>query len=363
MGFWSGSEESTQTVTPWAPATKPLKEHLGMIHGQDPWSVYGGDTLAGFNPDQLRMMQGVRDYMGAGGWGNQAMNGLFGQGMDMLGGFGQAQNYFGNAMSQDAIRNQGADMGMAAEYANNPYLSGQIDAASRDVTRNLYENQMPGIAAYSAGSGNLGSSRRGMLEGVAQRGAADRIADISSGMRGNAWNTGLGYANQIASQNANLAQQNRNMQMNAAGQMANIGQAGAGLMNQGAGMFGNMSNMLGNIGQMQQDWTQQGLDRAMQDHYLRQMLPYQQAQTGIDIAMGPAQAFSTTTTETPTQGWGRQALGMAAALGGAALGGPMGGMIGSQIGGMFSGGGGGGSPTGSLYGQPSYMTPQSYFRF
>ena len=69
-----------------------------------------------------------------------------------------------------------------------------IDASLRDGTRQLTEETLPGIAAYSAGSGNLGSSRRGMQEGIAERGYLDRASDVGSTMRGNAYNQGLGLA-------------------------------------------------------------------------------------------------------------------------------------------------------------------------
>ena len=299
MGLFGGSSKTETTSDPYGPAKKGIDQHLGMIENQNPWEVYGGDQQAQFTGDQQQYMQNARDYTGQFGQGQQMTDQLMNAGQSMMGGIGGAQDYYNQAMGQGAVQNQGPDMGMAASYANSPYLQDSIDAAAGDVTRNLYENQMPGIAAYSAGSGNLGSSRRGMLEGMATRDAAGRIQGISTDMRNNAWNQGMGYANQIAQQNAGLNMQNRQNQMNAANQMSSMGMNGANLMGQGANMWGQNNQMLGNVGQMNQNYNQQGIDNAQSNYYLGQQLPYQQAGMGMNIAMQPGAAFGTQTTEGP----------------------------------------------------------------
>ena len=317
MGFFSGETETEQQMTPWGPAEKVMRPHLGLIRNQDPWSVYGGEQLADFNRDQLGMIGNYRDYMGGQGGGWQD---LMSQGQGMLGNFGTAQNAYGNMLGQGAVQNQGPNMGLVNSMIDNDLLNSQIDMAHSDVTRNLYENQMPGIAAYSGGTGNLGSSRRGMLEGQARNEAANRMSNISTQMRGNAYGNALNYANQIANQNAALNQQNRGMQMQAANQLAGLGAQGMGMMGQGQNMFSTQQGWLGNIGAMQQQHAQQGLNNAMNQHYLAQMLPYQQAQMGVGIGMGPGAAFGT---NTQTQGNGGIFGGLmnaATQLGGAYLG-------------------------------------------
>lgn len=324
MGFFSGESESTQQLDPWGPSKAPLKQHLGLITGQDPWSVYGGEQLAGFNQDQYNQMQGVRDWMS--GQGGNMLNSMYGMGNQLMGGFGQAQDSYNRFLGQGAVQNQGPNMDMVGRMMDNPHLQGQIDAAHADVTKNLYQNQMPGIAAYSGGSGNLGSSRRGMLEGLAQNEAASRMSNISTQMRGNQYGQALGYANQIANQNAALNQQNRGMQMNAANQLAGLGGQGMNMFGQANNLFGNMNNMLGGIGNQQQQWQQQNLNNMMNNHYLGQMLPYQQAQMGTGIAMGPGAAFGETTQTTPNGGiFGSMMAPIMGMAGGFMAGGGMGG--------------------------------------
>jgi hypothetical protein len=96
---------------------------------------------------------------------------LLGAGQQGLDAYGQLYGMAG----QDPTK---ANIAAAGQYADNPYLDGQIDAASRDVTRNLYENQLPGLNEAATDSGNMNSSRAGVAEGIMKRGAADQIGDI-----------------------------------------------------------------------------------------------------------------------------------------------------------------------------------------
>jgi len=126
----------------------------------------------------------------------------------------------------------------ANQYADNPYVDGLIASSSRDVVRNLYENQLPGIDRAASGGGNLNSTRAGVESAIASRGAADRLADMSSDIRGRFFGQGL---------DASRSQYNQNLQ--------NMLQANQGLMQ--AGQFGldslgtaqNMASMGFNQGQ------------------------------------------------------------------------------------------------------------------
>jgi hypothetical protein len=150
-----------------------------------------------------------------------------------MGGMSQAQFSrdpslaFSNRLAGNAAFSGGAqaglDMGLAGAIANNPYLDGQIDAASRDVVRNLQENQLTGNAALAASTGNSGSSRRAVMDAVAQRGAADRVADISAGMRGQAYSQGISTAAEQAALNANLRQGNQQYNSGAFNQLLGQG--------------------------------------------------------------------------------------------------------------------------------------------
>ena len=134
-----------------------------------------------------------------------------------------ASNAANLATGAGVTTNQGLNPNDLGRYVNNDILSGQIDAASRDVVRNLTENVKPTIAANASMTGNSGSSRRAVQDAIAERGAADRVADISAGMRGSAYNQALGLEANRASQNAQLGQAGRQFDAGARNQLAGQG--------------------------------------------------------------------------------------------------------------------------------------------
>lgn len=79
----------------------------------------------------------------------------------------------------------------AGQYANNPYVDALIDASGRDVSRALFENQLPGINRAATGAGNLNSTRAGVESAIATRSAADRLADMSGQIRSQFFGRGL----------------------------------------------------------------------------------------------------------------------------------------------------------------------------
>lgn len=92
------------------------------------------------------------------------------------------------------------------EYANsliNPSLiNSQVDAYSRDIARNLGENQITGIREADIATGNLGSSRGGIQEAIARRGAEDRIANFRGQLYGDLYGNALTKAQNQLNQNA-----------------------------------------------------------------------------------------------------------------------------------------------------------------
>ena len=108
------------------------------------------------------------------------------------------------------------DPSSLAPFIDNDILQGQIDASSRDVVRNLRERELPGIDnLFSRGVGGGSSSRRGVAQGIAARGAADRVADVSAKIRSDAYNRALGIQTGREAQDVDRSQQARlaNQQM------------------------------------------------------------------------------------------------------------------------------------------------------
>lgn len=206
-------------------------------------------------------------------YANQAIGGNANQGIGTA--LNTGQNMANMSGMSLAANNSGFNQANLNNYINNDVLDAQITGATRDIFRNLNENQMTGIASQAAGTGNSGSSRAGVMAGIAQRGAYDRAADVAADMRGQAYNTALNLEANRASQNAgfqqqtNLANQNAYNSALTAGANLGAGQYNTNLQNQ---QFG--ASMAQNIGQ-------QGVNNMLSGQ--------QMANTGLGVAQGAGQ--------------------------------------------------------------------------
>lgn len=245
-GSKSKSQSDSETfVDPnQSPFLQDLYRQAQMLNSQG-MPVEG---VAGLNPMLLNSM--MSSFNAGGMQGGSGAN-LMGFGANAMTGTGNALNFANNAMGSsfapgvnaalgtagmfggmtgmaNAANNMGFNKSNVANYINNDVLNNQIDAASRDVVRNLTEVTRPQILSNAAATGNTGSSRTGNELGIAARSAGDRIGDIAASMRSNAYDTGLGIEANRAAQNAGFTQQ-------------------ANLANQAA--FNNMLQFGGNLGQ------------------------------------------------------------------------------------------------------------------
>lgn len=254
-GSNKNSASETTTTQPWKVQQPYLlggfSDAASAYNSLKTQPFYQGGLYAGLNQLQNQAIQGTQNFAtGAGqttsanmlGASNASLGGALGQ-MDTAGalaGFNPGNATIGNIM----------DAGL---YADNPYMSGMIDAASRDVTRNLTEDVLPGINRLGSATGNTNSSRTGVAEGIALRGAQDRIGDIASEMRGGAYSQGLSLAEQAR-------QGNINARLNALSNAGNLyGSAfGQGLQGGAAGLTAGFNNLdaLSKAGALQQQDAQ-----------------------------------------------------------------------------------------------------------
>lgn len=91
----------------------------------------------------------------------------------------------------------------ATRISDNPHLQSQIDAAIGDVNRGFQETQAQ-INSNASGAGGMNSTRAAVMESKALEAAQRNAAQISAGMRSDAYNTGLNTALSNKSQNAGL---------------------------------------------------------------------------------------------------------------------------------------------------------------
>lgn len=244
--------------------------------------AFGGPRVAGLNPFQVNSANFTGNF--ANQTGQNAFNLINAGNANLNPGmnFGtNAQNTFNRFAGVDPTQNI---INNAAQFANNPFVDGMIDAAGRDVTRNLFENQLTGIDRAAAGSGNINSTRAGVESAIAQRGAADRLADMSSSIRSQFFGKGLDMA-----QN----QFNQNLRNELLANQPLLEALNAGTRTLGAGNdFARMNFGLGQgAGSVFQGQEQAELDanRAMFDEALTNRIRALGASTGV---LGGGQGFS-----------------------------------------------------------------------
>jgi hypothetical protein len=172
---------ANSSSSPWNVQIPYLNQAFNQASGilnQGTGNVYSGDMTAQFTPEQLATFRSMIGQGGnAGTLANTGVNSLTG-----------AANGLASFAPQGGVD---SNIAAAGQYANNPYLSGQVDAAMRDARRSVYEDALPGIDRGAALTGNLDSSTSGISKGIVERGLAEKTADVSAGLRGNAFNQGL----------------------------------------------------------------------------------------------------------------------------------------------------------------------------
>lgn len=440
-GGGSKTQTTTSQSTPWGPHEVQLRNILnnaGALYNQQqangiPWP---GSQYVGVNPQQLLGQQMTLD------WANGPMQALSNQGYQLgtnlqnqgalsannaqnwaNGGFNQGTALTNNAVNSIAAYGQqgmgagasginalmdayqragedrtGAIVQAANEYANNPVINGAIDAASRDVTRNLQENELTSLNRQASLGGNLNSSRAGAAQAIAERGAADRIADISSTMRSQAYQQGLTMAqNQdqfgtgallnagnslsdvgnaragILGNAANLSEQQRvaNMgfQMDANGQLQNTLNQGMNMADQASRFGYGAANANQDIGNIQQGHAQQALNDRVREANAPNEWAWNQLANYTNIVNGTgAGQFASQSTTQPKQSSGsglwNGILGAASVVAAPYTGGASLAAYGAlnASGAMGGGGGGGGALAGAAnaYSSPSNAARSAY---
>jgi hypothetical protein len=271
MGSLFSGKTTTKTESdPWGPQGDALKDIFGkagdIYGGREGTPFYQGGLYAGMDPRTSSGLGRVEDQVL--GQGQNAVNQINGASSGMMQSGAQSSSAISDLLRRSGGDPTQANIASAQAYANNPAINGAIDAASRDVVRNFQENDVPGINRAATGSGNINSSRAGVAEGIAARGAQDRVGDISSSMRADAYDRGLGMAEN--SRQANMGQTANAAQM-ASG---NFGMGMNGLMNANSMAMNNNDAMIraGQVGQqdaqgqMDADYMRwQGNDTRQQD--------------------------------------------------------------------------------------------------
>ncbi|EDX5289426.1 hypothetical protein BH235_004611 [Salmonella enterica subsp. enterica serovar Javiana] len=287
------------------------------------------------------------------GWYNAANNLQQGadldyltQGADYMQGLGQGQLNSGLALQGQAqgmlskfanMTQEDYQKGFQSEY-NGDLVKEQVAGLTSDVN-DWYLGATQSLNQSATQSGNMGSSRAGVAQGVLGGQAAKAISSGSLQYR---------TAEESAAQNRYMSY--LGMQQSGANALANLaGQqisTGSNFYNQGmgyqsqynAGWLQNQQNAL-NVGSIMQQQQQNQLD-IMRQNSLQQQSPALARLGYMNQFLGPIANYSTTgsrttTTVAPAQGNGMMGgiMGAAGAVAGAYFGGPMGAQLGASLGG------------------------------
>lgn len=186
----------------------------------------------------------------------------------------------------------------------NPYFAPAATAATRPMVQALTEQELPALRNSATSSGNFGSSRQGIAEGLATGRTNQAIGDVTGKMAMDAYGQGL-----------NAYQSGLNMTP-----MVQSAQLQPALTTSG-------------VGDVRQGQAQRGLDQTMQMKMFNKMAPFTQAADLLSLVNGTPGATTSTT------GPGPSASPISGAVGGLTLGsaltpflGPAGPLLGAGLG-------------------------------
>lgn len=331
MGGGSKSTTTTVNNTPWAPQGDNLSfifDEAQRLYQSNQGRTYEGPFTAGMNDTQRQALDQQRAAATAAG---NFADWTTGQSQRLAGSYDSANDITkalaaGDPIAQELARRAMEDptqgiLSTAGQYSDNPFITGMIDSVGRDINRNLRENDLISLNLGAAGAGNMNSSRAGAAEALLMRGAQDRMGDISSQIRGDAWNQGLAMAaNQRESMFRNgLAASNQdiNTRLAAAQNFMGLGGVGTSLGAMGVENRANQAAFTGNVGNALQAEEQRQIDENMRRFEARESQDWTRLGNFYGIVGDKSWGGTTTQTAPKSGGSGLQtALGAVATVGG-----------------------------------------------
>lgn len=269
-----GGSSQPQTQTTTTVLSPEQKQLMGLaMPGVTEFAAhtptrYGGSAIAGFDPSQVA---GQEAALTAGG----QQTGLANQAA------GAQSQWFGpNAL----------------DISQNPNVQSAIETATRPVQEQLTRYGLPAIRASAEQSGNFGSSRQGIAEGLAIEGAQKASGDIASRISSDAYKT------------------NVDAQLKA-----------LGLLPSTVGTLPSGALTTSGVGDVRQGMTQAQLGEQVSNFNYDQMAPYLQSRDIMSLLSGIPGGSTTSTASLPSKN------PLTGALGGAASGAALGASLGSVV--------------------------------
>jgi hypothetical protein len=278
-----------------------------QFYNQGAPGYFPGQTVAGFNQGQIDALNALQGFTPG-----SAAN-MSNLGNQFMGGAGTAMNTATNIANGAAPQANMMTMDQLNQYQ--PMINQMVDASTRQGMRTYNEQFAPQLNAAAAGSGNLGSSRAGIAQGVAQRGIAENAQNVGANAMNNLFNQG----NSMNMANANLQLNSNAQQLNAANMLGGMAQTGAGLQAQADGLreAGLQTNL--NAGTAFQDMDQANINADMDKFNYEQNADMNWLANYINMVNGNYGTTQTQTQNTKDPSLGRQLLSVGTNLAGAYL--------------------------------------------
>lgn len=278
-----------------------------QFYNQGAPGYFPGQTVAGFNQGQIDALNALQGFTPGSA---ASMSNL---GNQFMGGAGTAMNTATNIANGAAPQANMMTMDQLNQYQ--PMINQMVDASTRQGMRTYNEQFAPQLNAAAAGSGNLGSSRAGIAQGVAQRGIAENAQNVGANAMNNLFNQG----NSMNMANANLQLNSNAQQLNAANMLGGMAQTGAGLQAQADGLreAGLQTNL--NAGTAFQDMDQANINADMDKFNYEQNADMNWLANYINMVNGNYGTTQTQTQNTQDPSLGRQLLSVGTNLAGAYL--------------------------------------------
>ena len=279
-----GSSQTTQqqsSTTPWAPQAAALQtgfDAAGNALKQSQAAAANGapkDYTAKFDPALIGQFQSMINYANnnnTGALSNAGNNAATSGANASSAALTQLLGY-----DPTKLNNPQSLVDQANSYVAGQNIPAQVAAAMQNATETARDVALPGIAQNAAISGNASSSRRGVAEGLVQRGLAEQSANLENSLTGQAFGQGLS----LASSNANA---NNQAALAAATGAAN---AGTGALSAGTNAISNAIEGQGSLFGIGSN-AGQGLTAAQQATLDNQL---QQYQAGVNNPYAPLMPY------------------------------------------------------------------------
>lgn len=267
MGKKKSQTQKTESKTennPWAPAQDQLKDILSEAQKEyEKTGGLDGNWIDKNYPDLTDdMKSALQNMASSGNLSNVAnqINSITSSGAQNV---GNASNALSGMASGGITGQQVNDL--ASQFYDSDTVKSQTAQLGKDVT-DAYNQQVNQLNQQASGTGNMGSSRAGVAQGVmsgkANEALARGTADIQNTARTNAYNQAIG-----------TLQGNQQTNLNAANSLGQLGMNQGSLAQGTSGIYQQMlENQFGaaNIGQTQEQ------NKALNDYFNQ----YGQSQAG-----------------------------------------------------------------------------------